>query len=149
MELLGEGHPATLYLVSYLAEVYHELKQLSEAERIYLHVSDMKTWTPGGHCSSTLHTRSILALVYRDQGRLEEIEDLILQVLKAQQKFLGVEDPSTCLSMGYLASIYLQQGHFTTSEALNRQLRNVWLTDSVPYSLAQSAPSFHNCNSCH
>ncbi|QPC71750.1 hypothetical protein HYE68_002502 [Fusarium pseudograminearum] len=122
-ELLEEGHPETLVVMSDLASTLCDQYRLDEAEALEVRI--METWkrTRGEEHYQTLDAMSNLAVTLSSQGRPEEAEVLNRHVMEVRKRVLGEEHSDTLISMNNLSmTLVTQEQHKEATEMLRHVL---------------------------
>ncbi|OAL45497.1 TPR-like protein [Pyrenochaeta sp. DS3sAY3a] len=119
----GQVHLKTEYLKT--ANVLHAMAlilkvqgRLSEAEKLSVHLMNIKKQILGNNHQETLRIMENLAQIYGDQERFKEAEELQYDVCETRRRILGEEHPDTLQSLSDLAEIYNKQGRLEEAEDL-------------------------------
>ena len=93
--------------VAAVANTYFQQGKFKEAEKLEIHVLEIRRWVLGKERSSTLDSIAALAVtISRGLGRWEEAETLKLKVVEIRKKIKGLENANILLSMKDLANTY-------------------------------------------
>ena len=118
---LCSEHTSTLSTVNNLANLYVDLRNLAEAEKMYQRALDGKRTVLGLEHTSTLSTVNNLANLYVDLGKLAEAEKMYQQALDGYEKAWGLEHTLTLGTINNLGNLYKDQGRLTEAEKMYRQ----------------------------
>ncbi|KIM26170.1 hypothetical protein M408DRAFT_197123 [Serendipita vermifera MAFF 305830] len=101
-----------------LADIYHSLGRLEEAEKLQKEVVEFNRENLGEKHPNTINASSNLALTYRDLGRLNEAMALQEEVLRLSKEVCGGRDPDTISASNNLASTYRDLGRLSEAKTL-------------------------------
>jgi tetratricopeptide (TPR) repeat protein len=102
---------------SYAFHFFHR-GRWRDAERIGVHLLQLRNRVLGVEHPDTLTSVNNLASLYTSQGRYGEAEPLLVGALEASERVLVVEHPDTLTSMNNLALLYASQGQYGKAEPL-------------------------------
>ncbi|KAF4342967.1 hypothetical protein FBEOM_3057 [Fusarium beomiforme] len=104
MELLGEEHPKTLFLVSDLATSLSNLRRFEEAERLQRGLVETSKRLYGDEHEETLNAMANLAVHLSEQDRGDEALPLCRYVFDVRKRILGEDHIDTIRAMDNLAA---------------------------------------------
>eukprot|EP00002_Diphylleia_rotans_P016269 TRINITY_DN3165_c0_g1_i1.p1 TRINITY_DN3165_c0_g1~~TRINITY_DN3165_c0_g1_i1.p1 ORF type:complete len:646 (+),score=176.45 TRINITY_DN3165_c0_g1_i1:44-1981(+) len=116
-----EGHPATLYFMFDLAQVYKELHKLKEALELY---QKCKALIEKGHVASHFcadFIQEVIADVYAMQEKFQESEALLDEVMKARTGRLPPSDPLIASAKLSQSLVKRRLGKIAESEKLDAE----------------------------
>ena len=125
-EFLGASHPTTLENLNYLAELFTETNQLSEAKILYQQVIEQTTDLEG---SNQLKVYLNLANVSRQMNRLDEALHWYYQALGITETEKTPSDPTVLSLYNNLASIFRELGR--GKEAISYYLRALEIAEGI------------------
>ena len=134
--ILGSEHLETLAASHALANLYWHLKQLDNAENLYIKVVEAYEKQLGKEHQKTLRAKYDLASVYvLIKDRYDEMEQLSLEILETQRRILGESHIDTLDTMHNLAHLYYKQERFKEAESINIKVLN-----GTRYTLGEDHP---------
>jgi tetratricopeptide (TPR) repeat protein len=119
---LGISHPATLDMMTSLANDLRMQGRVVEAEPIYKQCLELREEALGPSHASTLSSLNNYASICQLLYRADEAERMHKKCLDLRTKTLGWEHPNTMASIYNLGSLYTSQGRFAEAEPLFAEL---------------------------
>lgn len=114
--ILGSHHPDTLYCQKRLAKQYHELRQNTKAEKIYLELINTTKSATCPDQTEILGYLQGLGAVYRYESRYAEAEQCYLQAISLSEEIHGPNDLGTLDFQFLLAVVYQNQSRYQEAE---------------------------------
>jgi tetratricopeptide (TPR) repeat protein/tRNA A-37 threonylcarbamoyl transferase component Bud32 len=106
----GPDHPDAASSLNFLATLYHDQGQLTQAEALLKRALAIYERAFGPDHPELLRTKGNLASVYRSQGKLDKSVPLFEEVLKAREAKLGRKHPATLRTVGNVGVNYKDAG---------------------------------------
>jgi tetratricopeptide (TPR) repeat protein len=120
--VLGERHPLTLLVTSYLADLYKDKGDYPRAEALLTHTLEIQRQVLPEQHPDTQHTMNSLAQVLRDLGKYMQAEALFSQTLESRRRLLGDGHRDTLQTKGDMAELYFADGRYGEAEAIFSQV---------------------------
>ena len=141
--VLGKNHPDTALSYESLADLYHSLDYLIEAESFFGKALAIQEVALGENHPDTVTSFFSLAKVYRTQGRFDEAESLFQKALAIRIDVLGENHSSTADSYYELAILYSRQKRYIKAEQF--YLKTIAIEEEVlEKNHPNRADSYHN-----
>ncbi|MBL9199274.1 MAG: serine/threonine protein kinase [Opitutaceae bacterium] len=117
----GPEDPATLRLMSKLADLLRTTGQFAEADKLATETLELQQRTLGPEHPETVGTLNRLGIIRRYQGRFAEAQALYARALEIRRRISGPEHPQTLDVMNNLAVAYQMGGKLAEAETLQTE----------------------------